>query len=190
MTDGQSEIHAPQDHPHRVLIAGPARCGKDTFAAMLSKASNGALRLGPSTSEFFCCRTHGYGHGPSVLAGYKRTAEGREQLARLIDWRNEHDLTHPGCGLYWQMVGSNIDVIAGIRRLREVTACVESRLLTCAVWVERDVPEDATLDYRPSDLLTLFGPRCYYAPNTGTLDALQGVADKVWSEIRKQKSRN
>jgi len=186
MTDGSSEINVTSGHPFRILVAGHALSGKDTAARMLSEASGGILRSGLSTSEFYCRKVYP-DNWSARLTEFKATPKGRQNLAHLIAFYNKHErgTPHwPGAQLYGEMVCTGIDVIVGIRRLEEVVACVKLKLLTHAVWVERDVPTDATQGYEAGDLPWLFGNAVYVVWNKEDLADLPQKVRKVWERIR------
>ncbi len=188
MSDGQTNTVQTSGHPYRVLIAGPAGSGKDSLAVQLAAASGGALRPGPSTSEFYCQRNYG-DDWSTALEDFKSDAEGRKELAHLIAHYNrftlppEDRVSWENAQLYGEMVEAGVDIIVGIRRLAEVQACHRLRLLTDAVWVRRRVPGDPTLDYGPGDLRKLFGDRLYYLDNRGDLEDLTAEAFGLWQRI-------
>jgi hypothetical protein len=168
----------------RVLIAGHARCGKDTVAAMLASASGGVLRCGLSTSEFYCKLSYG-DDWERQLAEFKATPDGREKLAHLMAFYNscsKNTPSYPGAQLYGEMVASGIDTIVGIRRMAEVQACCKAGLLTHAVWVDRAVPPDATLDYDYAGLLKC-GLRTILLDNRDDVACLEHRVRRCWRSI-------
>lgn len=184
MTDWQIATSMTSGHPYRVLVSGKARAGKDTVAALLAKVSKGALRSGPSTSEFYCRKVYGKDWTRELMQ-FKASPEGRAELAAEID---QYNRTHrgpphwPGAQLYGEMVHDGIDLLVGIRRLEEVKACVQLHLLTHAVWVGRDVERDTTLDYDETDLITTCLP-LYMLDNYGELRELPARVERCWEAI-------
>lgn len=186
MSDGQTDIDfgvhsaVKPGLPVKLLIAGPARVGKDTLADMLEGLSGGRLHKGLSTSEWYAATRLGK-DWKRRLAELKATPKGRQELAHLIAFENRMSYGWPNCQIYAEMAAAGSNLLVGIRRMEEVRACVRLGLIDRAVWVWRDVPDDETLDY-------VLGGLCQTLPTTiidnhGSLDELRIKAEAYWRQL-------
>lgn len=134
-----------------IVIVGRARAGKDTAAAFLARQTGMTWE---ATSEYFLANP--YRRMMRRRWSREELAERhpktwRQTLADAIEDYNDSDFT--GCRLYREMVvDQKRGIINGIRRLRELEACVADGLVSEVWWIEaderlRNEPPDHTLDY-------------------------------------------
>jgi hypothetical protein len=124
-----------------VAVLGPANCGKDTVCKWLS--DNTPLHFDMSTSAFFGIQTE------TNVDDLKKLPYGRETLAREIAEYNQSDGT--GCRLYRELAETQ-NLINGIRRERELYACLASGLVQRVLWIERPGYEEATCEIAKEDI--------------------------------------
>jgi hypothetical protein len=146
----------------RLAICGPGRCGKDTASIWLRDHT--ALRYYGSTSEaaaslVFSKISGEYGY-QTVEECFQDRHNHRELWAKSI-WDYNRPL---GITLYEDMLKVT-DVLNGIRRKGELQALLSRDMIDLVLWIDRDVPEDPSLEMDSS-------VADFIIPNNGTLEDL------------------
>jgi len=146
----------------KIAICGPGRCGKDTAADWLH--DNTTLCYHESTSEAaanmcFAVLKAKYGYS-SVKQAFDDRHNHREEWAKLIWEYNKPD----GLTLYRGMLLDG-DILNGIRRAPELLALRQKSMIDLVIWIERDVPNDPSLEMA-SDVADII------IPNNATLAEL------------------
>lgn len=146
----------------QIAICGPGRCGKDTASNWLAEHTK--LRYHDSTSEAaakLCYQQlhEKYGYS-SVQEAFEDRHNHRREWAEIIWAYNQPD----GLTLYRGMLAAN-DILNGIRRAPELEALRQNLMIDLVLWIDRDVPEDPSLEMDSS-------VADFIIPNNGTLEDL------------------
>lgn len=130
----------------RLALIAPGRSGKSHAAQWL--AANTPLRYTQSTSQAAAAVVYA---DAAMRANYQSVDEcwgdrhrHRQAWRTIILSYNCPDKTR----LYREMLDDN-DILDGIRCREEFEACREARIFDVAVWIDRDVPEDPSLNITP-----------------------------------------
>lgn len=128
-------MHPPK-RDMKIAIIGHGRCGKDTVAELLAKQTG--LRFDGSIS--WCIKERvAEVLGVSSCSAWENRHKNRDQWRKIIDGFRAGD---PGCVI--QDILCHADIIAGIRARAEFEAT--KHLFKHVIWVDRDVPNDPTLE--------------------------------------------
>ena len=141
-----------------IHIAGPGKCGKDTVAAALSDLVED-LRYKHSTSYtaapflYQAIQLGEFEHEELNEHTYKSleecyAARNESQRMRYIDKLN----ARTGTELYRLSIEKGNDILTGIRKVREITACIEQGIIDLNIWVCNGLNrqnEDVTQEYGP-----------------------------------------
>jgi len=164
-----------------LFICGPAGAGKDTVCEWFKAAGIEA----ESTSRFFLdyC-VEGAPMDRDVFAAIHGD-NWRVVLAGMILQYNVADGSD--CRLYLEMIDEGlVQAVNGIRRLRELRACVDAGLVSEIWWIDaaerlKDKPPDTTLDYGLADAAGL-GVRFRVIDSNGTVKQLIKRVKEVLSD--------
>lgn len=158
--------------PPVIALCGPGRCGKDIGAQWLSSTFTNTrrdVRYAGSLSSVVC---------PIVAAAltiseytcFENRHEDREYWYRFCNELRRDDPT-----LLVKMLLADADLVPGIRGLEELRACLEQNVIQLAVWVDRNVPTDPTLEYGPEACHVTISNRGSVDEYRSRLNALGGV---------------
>jgi hypothetical protein len=133
----------------RLAICGPGRCGKDSASNWLR--ANTTLEYYQSTSEAAADVVYG---ALKDKHGYSNKQEcWDDRLNHRVEWAdtiwayNQPD----GLRLYRDMLDRN-DILNGIRRTRELKACINAGLVTLTIWINRpNTTESVSNEITPED---------------------------------------
>jgi hypothetical protein len=132
-----------KDRQGRVVIAfcGHHDCGKDVACRTLARLTS--LRFGGSLSEAILP------HAARRLSQTHEEAWATRHVNHEV-WNQEaYRLRSEDPAALVRARIENSDLISGIRSKRELEVSLAEQLVTLAVWVDRDVPSDPTLEYGP-----------------------------------------
>lgn len=152
----------------RVALCGPGRSGKDTVSAYLSVKT--ALRYQISTSEMACQLIFDTVFPDRYLSLEECHAD---RVNHRVVWR-EAILAYnqpSGIRLYEDYQDTH-DIFNGIRCKDELQSGLMSGFFDLSIWVDREVPEDPSLNFGPSDCDIVI-------PNQGSLGQLYERLDRV-----------
>jgi len=146
----------------KIAICGHGRCGKDTASNWLRDHTS--LCYHGSTSEaaaelVFSKIKDEFGY-QTVAECFQDRHNHRKLWASLIWKHNQPD----GLTLYRGMLVDG-DILNGIRRAPELSALRQNAMIDLVVWIERDVPDDPSLEMDS-------GIADVIIPNNGTFDDL------------------
>jgi len=127
----------------QIVICGHGRCGKDTASQWFMEHTR--LRFHESTSEAaaqLCYQRlrEKYGYY-SVEQAFEDRHNHRKEWAEIIWAYNEPD----GLTLYRDMLEAN-DILNGVRKASELEALRTHLLVDLVIWIDRDVPNDPSLE--------------------------------------------
>ena len=129
-----------------IHIAGPGRCGKDTIAATLRDLVED-LRYVHSTSYtaapflYQAIKRGEFEHEELNANTYKTlhecyNARNESQYMRKI-WAGYIDKLNERTGteLYRMTIDNGNDILTGIRKVREITSCIDQGIIDLNIWV-------------------------------------------------------
>lgn len=133
----------------KIAICGPGGCGKDTAASIISKVWG--LKYTHSTSYqareyvFKAFEKLNPGKYANAKAAHADRINNREFWAKAIDEYNHIDAAR----LYREHLASGQEILTGIRKSREFSACRAENLFDIAIWIHRPGFEstDKTQEY-------------------------------------------
>lgn len=148
------------------LVVGHGRSGKDTVASILAErfkfAGGSSSVVIPIMAELL---------GVSVEVAYETRHEYRQLWYETINTLRDIDpLFIP------KLVLQESEMVVGTRSLIELTETVKTFRPTIAIWVDRDVPPDPTLEFDWPMLrliCNLNRVQPFFVDNNGTLDDLR-----------------
>ncbi len=128
-----------EDVPIKLAICGPSRCGKDECGLWLAKHTTLRYRL--STSEVII-----------PFAAAKIGISHEEMFRRRHEYRNlmletGRELRKDDPAFLARKVLEHGDLCVGVRDREEMNAVRCENLVDLAIWIDRDVPPDATLGF-------------------------------------------
>lgn len=123
----------------KLAIVGPGRAGKDEAARWLSARTR--LHYALSTSEVIAPEI-ARRKGIAVTEAFANRHRDRDEWRRVGDEMRARD----PAALARKTLAAG-DICVGIRARVEIEAVIRERLVDLVVWVDRDVPEDPTLEY-------------------------------------------
>lgn len=141
--------HAGVDHQQiqklpTVAICGPRNCGKDTAAGYIDEHT--PLRFEGSLSKYLAPYVAGC-LGLSIAETLSRKREFTDVWQKIgIEIRQKHG----PLVLVTQCLRES-DLIVGSRDILELAAIRCASLVDLVVWIDRDVPEDPTLNFGPDE---------------------------------------
>lgn len=157
-----------------VLIVGPGRSGKDTFARMLAKHM-GETRPSVSTSTMISMVMSSVSGVPVQILHAMRH-EMRDKWAEAGDSLR----TMFGTGYLMRIALAHTNIVTGVRKLPEIKYAFEHSLFDEYVWMERDgIEPDTTLTFKQTDL-----PRVTVVANNGSLEELEWKAKTLAKLIK------
>lgn len=162
----------PQPEPFAPLaICGPAGCGKTTAKAWFLEHT--AAKGHYSTSEYYWC--YHLGLSQVDLDEVKGISDGRDMLAAGIDSLNREDAK----ALYGEMYADGYTIFDGIRRKRELAACLAAGIVQRVLWIERTDVEcsDPTCEITREDCAA-------WIDNDGTPEGLDRELQKFCEYFR------
>lgn len=151
----------------KIAIVGHSKCGKDATAEHLVKISR--LTYSFSTSTVIAPYAAAI-LGLSVEEAFARRHECRDLWRHIGD-----DLRVVDPAYLARRTLARGDLCVGIRSEREMLAVIRERLCDEVWWLDRDVPDDPTMEF-DSSLATLT------ISNTGTLAALHRTLGRMARE--------
>jgi len=134
-----SSIRVPKKTKPVLAFCGPSRCGKDTACQYLSDRY-GYTFFGSNSRTV--CPYIAASNGVSVEDAYNNRHQHREYWFEYCNYLRRNDPT-----LIVRMNLQNSDCISGIRGKPELEACLRLGIIDAAIWIDRDVERDPTLEY-------------------------------------------
>ena len=127
------------DHPN-ILFAGHSRCGKDTGADYLCRITmlTNAGSLSWAGKEYVAHRL-----GCCPMTAWENRHRDRMLWRQFLDEYRANDPARLIRDAY--RLGR---IVTGVRARAELDAARSEGIVQCVIWVERDVPNDPTLEIR------------------------------------------